>query len=103
MTLFFAAHRDIVPNFHLMSAIDDEGRTSSALEHKFRVWRQAGKKLAAEKSDIVDAAADKDSTSVKKTRVKKVKKDTEDDAEEGGDEAAAEPTKKTKVRTCLTC
>ena len=41
-----------------MSAMDDYGRTYSAFEHKFRNWRQAGKKLAAEKGEVAEANAD---------------------------------------------
>ncbi len=56
MPLLFAAHPEIVPNYRRMAAMDDQGRSYSALEHKFRNWRQAGKQILLEKGDSVDPA-----------------------------------------------
>ena len=56
MPLLFAAHADIVPNYKRMAAMDDQGRTASALEHKFRTWRQEGRKILAQKGSAVESA-----------------------------------------------
>ena len=47
LPLLFAAHPDIIPNYRRMAALDSAGRTHSALEHKFRIWRQEGRKILA--------------------------------------------------------
>lgn len=55
LPLLFAAHPEIKPNYHRMAALDDLGRTQSALEHKFRGWRQEGRKILAEKGQVGNA------------------------------------------------
>lgn len=37
----------MTPNYAKMSAMDEHGRTASALEHKFRKWRQMGREILA--------------------------------------------------------
>ena len=70
MPLLFAAHPEIVPHYKRMAAMDDKGRTASALEHKFRNWRQEGKKIAADRGgtvDSVDSTPKKTAAAPKKT------------------------------------
>ena len=55
MPLLFAAHPELVPNYKRMAAMDGQARTASALEHKFRTWRQDGKKILAEQGGNVDS------------------------------------------------
>ena len=100
-----------------MAAMDDLGRTHSALEHKFRAWRQDGKKILAEKGDVGDAkstpskaaATPKKTVSVRggageKSTPRKVfsrklmtAKDAEDEGDETEDDAAADPQLKAEV------
>ncbi|KAK4696409.1 hypothetical protein P7C71_g1494, partial [Lecanoromycetidae sp. Uapishka_2] len=46
MPLLFATIGNPPINFKNMSAMDTEGRSASALEHKFRKWRQKGREIA---------------------------------------------------------
>ena len=73
MPLLFAAHPEVVPNYKRMAAMDDQGRTASALEHKFRAWRQDGKKILAEKGgnfESMDLTPKKPTAVPKKTSVR---------------------------------
>ena len=45
--LLFATMPGMTPNYNKMSAMDEHGRTASALEHKFRKWRQMGREILA--------------------------------------------------------
>lgn len=45
--LLFAGSPGIIPNYNKMSALDEHGRTASALEHKFRKWRQVARDILA--------------------------------------------------------
>ena len=45
--LLFAANPTVAPNYKKMSAMDEHKRTASALEHKFRKWRQVGRDILA--------------------------------------------------------
>ncbi|KAG8530802.1 uncharacterized protein KY384_004159 [Bacidia gigantensis] len=61
--LLFAAHGDWVPNYKTMALLDKEKHTASALEHKFRKWRQTGREIAAQHPEVVvDAKAPKPRT-----------------------------------------
>ena len=104
MPLLFAAHPDLVPNYRRMAAMDDQKRTYSALEHKFRNWRQAGKNILAEKGEEVDTAgvSPKKGPVANARRNKKVKKeDTESDEEDELGAEEAKGTKRAKVRSLL--
>ncbi|KAL8746421.1 MAG: hypothetical protein Q9190_001558 [Brigantiaea leucoxantha] len=45
MPLLFAAHPDFVPKYKIMTALDEKHRSESSFEHRFRKWRQEGRKL----------------------------------------------------------
>ena len=46
MPLLFATIGNPSINYNKMAAMDTQGRTYSALEHKFRKWRQEGRNIA---------------------------------------------------------
>ena len=46
MPVLFATIGNPPINFKKMAAMDEEGRTASSLEHKFRKWRQQGREIA---------------------------------------------------------
>lgn len=47
MPLLFATLGNPRVNFKAMAAMDELGRSESALEHKFRTWRQKGRDITA--------------------------------------------------------
>ena len=51
MPLLFATIGNPSISFPKMAAMDPEGRTASALEHKFRTWRQKGREIAQANPD----------------------------------------------------
>lgn len=106
--LLFAAHPTLVPDYRRMAAMDDIGRTQAALEHKFRTWRQDGKKIAAAKGDTegmksvtkkavstTKVAGEKKAPRTVLSRSLKTAKEVEDESGETGDDAdEAQPNAK---------
>jgi len=70
MPLLFATIGNPAISFKKMAAMDEEGRTESSLEHKFRKWRQQGREIAEK---YPEHAGPVDSTP-KKTRAAPAKK-----------------------------
>lgn len=57
MPLLFATIGNPAISFKKMAAMDEHGRTESALEHKFRKWRQKGRDIAAANPEHAGPAA----------------------------------------------
>ena len=58
MPLLFAVHGSFVPDFTQMAALDTQfKRTASTFEHRFRTWRQEGRKIALENGLTTSATA----------------------------------------------
>ncbi len=94
--LLFAANPGIIPNYKKMSAMDSEGRTTSALEHKFRKWRQTAKEiLAAHPEEAASTEAVGKPTEPKKKRApaKGVKGGMQATADEDEDDEEETPSK----------
>lgn len=72
MPLLFATIGNPSISFPKMAAMDDEGRTASSLEHKFRKWRQQGREIADKHPEHAAAAP---TNATKKTRAPAVKKE----------------------------
>lgn len=96
LPLLFAAHPDWIPNYRKMASMDSQRRYShSALEHKFRKWRQTARRIVAAhpegatSADVVgEIAKPKTKRAPKASQGVKDKQagagDGEDDEEAGG-------------------
>ena len=68
--LLFAAHPQLMPDYRKMALLDDYGRTNYALEHKFRKWRIASRRIL---EDHPEVAVEGSGMTAKKGRKSKAK------------------------------
>ena len=102
MPLLLASLGNPTISFRIMATMDEEGRTQSALEHKFRNWRKIAREITEKHPDIAGPAT---TPTAKKTRAAPAKHsvsdkakgkqaDVGDEEDENGEEGGSGTVKK---------